>query len=274
MSIYDTRAKGLWVDGTDEVTPADLVGYDYLIAKVGTKFHTNVQRAFDAKIPLIMFYQFRPEIWLGSVMSETAWPADQNICLTECRQWIMSGASKRAIHGIMVDCSEPMPQNKTDVGWLTRPSKLFISQLWNEFKLPTYLYMNQNPLGYYTTQNGKDTLYGFVASQDGMSTPTFVATNATGLPLDNTKPLMSYNNTKVWFWLYKLMGSRIASIYMQGTKTALYNDLNFVSGTPVVPPTDPTVPPVVIPGGTDLTAINAKLDAILAMVSRINSQFT
>jgi hypothetical protein len=273
MGIYDTRARGLWVDGGDEVTPTDLVGQDYLIAKVGTKFHANVQKAYDAGIPLIMFYQFRPEIWEGSTLSEASWPADQNVCLTECRQWIMSGVAKRAIHGIIVDCSEPNPRNKTDVGWLTRPSKLFLSQLWNEFKLPTYLYMNQNPLGYYTTQTGKDTLYGFVASQDGMSTSTFVATNAGGLPLDTTKPLMSYNNTKVWFWLYKILGSRIATLYMQGTKTALYSDLNFVGGSNPPPVVDPTVPPVVIPG-TDLTAVNAKLDAILAAVNRINSQFT
>jgi hypothetical protein len=273
MGTYDTRAKGIWVDGADEILPADLVGYDYLIAKVGTKFHANVQHAHDANIPLIMFYQFRPEIWEGSTLSETAWPADQNLCLTECRQWIMSGTTKRAIHGMMIDCSEPNPRNKTDVGWLTRPSKKFISDAYAEFRLSNYLYLNQNPLSLYTTQIGKDTLYGFVASQDGLSTTTFVPVTASGLPIDTAKPLMNYNNTKTWFWLYKVAGTRLLSLYMQGTKTALYADLGFVPSGTTVPelPVDPTIPPI---PGMDLTAVHAKLDAILTAVNRINSQFT
>ena len=269
---YNTRARGIWVDGDDAITSTELAPYDFLIAKVGDKFHANVQAAFNAKIPLIMWYEFRPEIWLGSSLNEASWPADRNVCLTECRQWIMSGAVKRAIHGIIVDCSEPMPQNKTDAGWLTRPAKLFLSQLWSEFKIPDYLYLNRNPLTYYPTQNGKDTLYGFVKSQDGMSTVTYVPVDMAGIPVETAKPIMDYNNTKTWFWLYRLLGKRNLALYLPGTKADLYSALGFAAGT-VTPPVDPTVPPVVIPV-TDLTAVNAKLDALIAMVQRINSQFT
>jgi hypothetical protein len=259
MGTYDTRAKGIWVDGNDEITAAELADYDFLIAKVGDKFHANVQNAYDADIPLIMFYQFRPEIWLGSVLSETAWPADQNLCLTECRQWIMSGGTKRAIHGVMIDCSEPMPQNQTDAVWLTRPAKKFIGDLYAEFRLPNYLYLNRNPINLFgKTQTGKDTLFGFVASQDGMSTNTFVSVTSAGLPIDTAKPMTDYNNTKTWFWLYRIFGKRILSLYLQGTKQALYADLGFVSNS-----SNPEIPvPPVVPGTTNLTVVNAKLDAI------------
>lgn len=269
---YNTRARGIWVDGDDEITATELASYDFLIAKVGSKFHGNVQSAYDAKIPLIMFYQFRPEIWLGSTLNEASWPADQNVCLTECRSWIMSGGTKRAIHGLMIDCSDPMPQNQTDAVWLTKPAKKFFDDLWNEFRMQSFLYLNRNPITLLgKTQTGKDTLYGFVASQDGISTTTFVPVDMAGLPVESSKPIMDYNNTKTWFWLYRLSGKRILSLYMQGPKAALYSELGF-STAPPIPPVDPGVP--VVPGGTDLTAVNAKLDALIAMVQRINSQFT
>jgi hypothetical protein len=269
MSIYSTRARGIWVDGGDEIQPAELVGYDYLIAKVGTKFHNNVQHAYEANIPLIMFYQFRPEIWEGSTLNYSSWPADQNLCISECRSWIMSGGSKRAIHGLMLDCSEPNPRNKTDVFWLTMPSKKFIDDLWAEFKMPNYLYFNRNPLVLYGgTQTGKDTLYGFVASQDGMSTPTWVNVTAENIPADGTKPLMDYNNSKTWFWLYKVAGARLLSVYLQGTKSGLYNELGFVPNEvappvdPVIPPVDPSDPPVAPPVSGDFTEIASYLNQI------------
>jgi hypothetical protein len=267
MGIYSNKPKGIWVDGGDEISVADLAGKDFLIAKVGTKFHANVQNAYDAKIPLIMFYQFRPEIWEGSVLNVNAWPADQNICINEIRNWVMSGGSKRAIHGLMLDCSEPNPRNKTDVFWLTMPAKKFIDDLWAEFKMPNYLYMNRNPLTLYTSQTGKDTLYQFVASQDGMSTPTWVNVDVNNIPLDGTKPLMDYNNTKTWFWLYKVAGARLLALYMQGDKATLYDDLGFIGGSvtpPVVDPpvVDPTTPPV-IPG-----TLEAKVDWVIAKLNQ------
>lgn len=248
MGTYSTRAKGLWVDANDEVTVADLAAYDFLIAKVGPKFHANVQHAYDAKKPLIMFYVFRPEIWAGTSLAYSKWPADQNVCLNECRQWIMSGSSQRAIHGIMVDGSEFA--NKQDVFWLTMPLRNFMEVLWNEFKLPNYLFMNRVPITTFSgSQAGKEALYGLANDMDGISTTTWASVDVNNIPLDSAKPVMDYNNSKTWFWLYKIMGNRILCNYLMGNKAQLYSDLSYtaVITDPIVPPVDPGTPPVTPP---------------------------
>ena len=268
MGTYSTRARGIWLDANDAINSTELAPYDFVIAKVGPAFHANVQTAYNVHKPLLMWYQFRPEIWEGTPLSFSKWPADQNICLNECRSWIMSGSSRRAIHGVIVDASEF--KNKDDVFWLTMPVQNFMDVLWVEFKLPTYLHMNRNPITTFSkTQTGKDALYGLVAAMDGMSTTNWVNVDVNNVPLDSTKPVMDYNNSKVWFWLYKFVNNRILCNYLQGNKAQLYSDLNYdtIITDPVVPPVVPGTDPI-IPGG-DMTSVNAKLDAILAKLNGI-----
>lgn len=272
MGQYASRAKGIWVEGNDEVTVAELANYDFLVAKVGAKFHNNVQHAYDAGKPLIMWYQFRTDIWEGTPLNPSAWPADKNICIQECRSWIMSGMSKRAIHGIVIDASEPA--NRTDVFWMTMPTKKFMEDMWTEFKLPLYLYLNRNPLNYFPTSTGKESLYNLVKDMDGSSTITVVNTGTDSLPLDGTKPIMDYNQTKVWFWLYKVVGSRLLTLYLQGDKAQLYSDLDFVPANDPGDNTDPGNGDNDNPGTSGSGTVNVNLSEVVALLTQIKTELS
>lgn len=274
MSQWSSRAIGLWHDSKDPLSATSLQGMDFLLAKIGANFvqgHCNL--AYNAKIPFGLFFEADPELYgLCPIGDFNRWPditGDPTIKMLD--SYIMSGTMKRAIHFIVIDCSKTINSYGKTITpmWIVKTGERLISLIWQKYKLPVYLYMNQNPVvSAATDPAGKEALNLFLNSNgDGLSVFSKPAIGVDGYPADGTRPVLAYDGGKPWgFWLYNPVTVGIKTLYNKD-KTGLYADLNYTSSGTSVPVTPPTGGSTVTPptGGTvtaDLSEVNAKLDAI------------
>jgi hypothetical protein len=276
MAIWSGKSRGLWVDGNVLITKEQLVGKDFLIAKRGDKFTANVQVAYDSKVPLIFFYENDPELLINSGLDPESWNDLHNPCLQEMLKDIYSGTSKRAIHGIMLDCSKVYTTDKKTLtsSWITVTAQHLLNRLWAITKIPSYVYMNTNPIKAHAGSiPDTEMLFRFLAT-NGESTATFCTFGADDVPSDICKPALPYDDGKTpwYFWIYG-QKNNVLLVQYNGTKTALYTELNYKSGTVTIPP-DPQTPPTTGSSiNVDLTEVNRKLDGITTMLSEIRSHF-
>jgi hypothetical protein len=265
MTDYTGKARGFWVNGDKLVD--SLVGYDFLIAKYGSQFHNNVQKAYDANIPCILFYENNPLQFIQAGLDKSKWLDSAN----EDLQNIIAAVGARAIHGVMIDCSMHIEDNGNllAVNWLTQTGQHLLDRVWANLKYPkslvrgTYLYMGYKvPLAY--TEIDRETINMFILANANIST-TYKATSFNGV-YPTSDPTLPYNDSSKcpwYFWLYKVMTNGYDVLYRQN-KTQLYEDLGFVASTVVVEDPivedpeeeDPITPPVT---SNMLEAINAAI---------------
>jgi hypothetical protein len=230
--MWEAKAKGLYTNNL--ITKADLSGKDYLIAKHGTSFHTNVQTAYDVGIPCILFYENNPELLVDNGLNVNNWPDNQNEDLQNVINDVMVGGVngvKRAIHGIMIDCSKTISSTgKTfTVQWLTQTGQNLINKAWKYLKLPVYLYMNMSPVyTYKNSLNDIETLYSYIAANQGISTVDWATITSTGYPIDSEKPVLPYDDGQPWiFWFYHVNSAVNIDVLHYHDKATLYSSLNY-----------------------------------------------
>ena len=241
-----SRSRGLFTKKL--VSAAQMAGKDYLITKHGDSFHPNVQTAYDIGIPCILFYENDPEKLIDSGLNEKNWPDDKNADLQAIIKDVMAGGlggTKRAVHGIMIDCSKVM---QTDgkiltAQWITRTGSHLLSRVWALLGIPVYLYMNMNPINQYKDDPvSTETLFGFIASWQGVSTVDWAQVGADGYPVASEKPTLPYDDGQPWrFWFYHVNSNTNIDVLYQWDRAWLYceKELGYqIPDTPYNPPVE------------------------------------
>ncbi len=242
--MWEAKSRGLFTKKV--ITKADLTGRDYLIAKHGDSFHQNVQTAYDVGKPCFLFYENNPELLIDLGLDVNRWPDDQNQDLQAIINDVMVGGvngSKRAIHGVMIDCSKTITSTgKTLTSqWLTQTGQNLINKVWKYLKLPVYLYMNMNPVNTYKNNlNDIETLYSFISANQGISTVDWATISPAGYPIDSERPVLPYDDGQHWlFWFYHVDSSVNIDVLHYFDKTTLYQTLNYSVSIPSTDPGDP-----------------------------------
>ncbi len=271
MSVWSDKARLLYVDGEQLTTVDELSQYDGLIAKIGSKFTANVQVAYDASKPIILFVENKifknPHVDFG--INENVW-LDENheILIIDPEigldRYIYTNGIKRKIHGIMLDCSgtytsdtkEPLTST-----WIVKRAKWMLNMIYKRYKLPVYMYMNSDPVNMFTGVK-REEIYSLII-EFGVSTVSKALLLENGYPSDSDRPKLPYDDTskvRWYFWLYNFTNGW--KFLYNGTKEYLYDELGYES---VMPDDDPTIPPdeetpEIIP--VDLSELNKKIDDI------------
>lgn len=234
--MWEAKARGLYTKNL--ISKSALSGKDFLIAKHGDTFHQNVQTAYDVGIPCMLFYENNPELLGDYNLGEQYWPDDKNIDLQNVINDVMVGGlngAKRAVHAIMIDCSKTVSSTgKTFTAqWLTQTGQNLINKVWKYLRLPVYLYMNMSPVYTYKNNlNDIETLYSFIARNDGVSTVDWATITSAGYPIDSEKPVLPYDDGQHWqFWFYHVDSSVNIDILHYFDKTALYSEWNYSPST-------------------------------------------
>lgn len=242
--MWEAKARGLFTKKL--ISQADLVNRDFLIAKHGDSFHQNVQTAYDLGKPCLLFYENNPELLVPYGLDESKWPDDQNEDLQAIINDVMVGGvngTKRAIHGVMIDCSKTITSDgKTlTVQWLTQTGQNLINKVWKYLRLPVYLYMNMSPVYTYKSRlNDIETLYGFIAANQGISTVDWATITPQGFPIDSERPVLPYDDGQPWqFWFFHVDNNVNIDVLHYFDKATLYKTLNYSASTPPVTPGDP-----------------------------------
>lgn len=286
MGTWDSKALGLWHDSATPVTANNLQGMDFLISKTGSNFilgDCNV--AYSMKIPFGLFFEANPEFYDQCPINDfNRWPSlavDPTIKMLD--SYIMTGSMKRAIHFIIMDCSKNINSYGKTItsSWIVTTGRRLLDLMWQRYKLPTFVYMNQNPVVTAEDPISKEQINLFLDDNgEGLSTYTKALLDADGYPADGTKPKLPYDGGKLWgFWLYNPVSSGIKTIYGKD-KSGLYADLNYVaptttttnttgtsaSSTNTTTPSTTTTSVDLVPLMTKLDTMSAKLDDISAKV--------
>jgi hypothetical protein len=253
------RSKGLFAKKL--VTASQLVGRDYLIAKHGDSFHANVQTAFDAGVPCLLFYENDPEKLIDCGLNEKNWPDDKNADLQAIIKDVMVGGvqgTRRAIHGIMIDCSKVVQSNGKilTAQWIAQSGNHLMNRVWSLLKIPVYLYMNMNPINQYKDDAvSTETLRQFIGRWGGVSTVDWAQVGADGYPVADERPLLPYDDGQPWkFWFYHVdsnpstgSGTNIDVLY-QWDKVRLYGKDELGYQAPATP--DPSTGSTSSPTGS------------------------
>ena len=232
-TMWSDNALGLF--SQSYVYPAALADYDFLIAEIGESFTANVQSAYDAKIPCILFAPNKVLKWhVDFGLNNPNWPtAEQEPLIKDLDRYIMMGDVKREIHGIMLDCEYVTDEFKSPltVNWWYERAKWMLDMIWNRYRLPIYLYMNKDPVTEYNVQPDIELVYKLCADY-GVSVVDFVAE---GFPSNSRQPWRPYVGPDYpwYFWLYAWTPGRF--IY-NGTVEELYAALEYEAYPPYEPP--------------------------------------
>jgi hypothetical protein len=250
--MWQLKAKGLFTK--ELITAEKLAGKDFLVSKHGDSFHTNVQTAYDAGIPTLLFYEADPEPMINSGLDPDGWsdagmPDLQNIINDVMVDGL--GGVKRAVHGVMIDCSkfsyvatQGNGEKKTiyiTAPWISEYGSELLMRTSKRLGLPVYLYMNMNAVTYYKSIGDSvsvETLYRFIASWQGVSTVDWAGVDTAGYPLDTEKPVLPYDDGQPWlFWFYHLNADGMIDVLHQYGKEYLYgeDELNFKAPTTTSP---------------------------------------
>lgn len=265
MSQWSGNARGWYVEEKHGVVdPFDLYEYDFLVSKNWSGFDKNVQAAYDAGKPILLFYANDPELYVD--MNLGSWPEpDNDPQIKELDRMLkMASGAMRKVHGIILDCSKVRMSNGKNLTatWIAEHGKHMVDMIWQRYKLPIWMYMNADPLAVWPDSQE---IIGWIDSI-GVSTVSKVD-EAGGFPADGTKPTLPYHGENGWgFWLYSVAGDW--KFLYNGDAASLYKMLNFTpkDTTPTDPPDpgdDDDEPPVV---PTDPTEFQA---AVLALLTEI-----
>jgi len=268
---WTKKARGLWVDGV-LVTKEQLSDMDYLIAKGDEFFHRNVQTAYDAGIPCILFYENRPEIWIDAGLNELKWPDSANICLKEIKALVGS----RAIHGVMIDMSRTRAENGTALmaSWIIRTGQHLINRVWETMRKPLFMYMNRNPLTVPgISSEDVELIRGFLEKND-TSTVRLTSCDNNLLPLAE-RPLLPYDGGQSWsFWQYASKTTGILFSISSMTVDALHELLGFEVTSPIDPDPDPGTPDLDAATIARIAALETKVNALSANLGALTESMS
>lgn len=251
MPITD-NARALYIEG--KIAAKDtLKKFDVLIAKNDKFIHDNVQVAYDAGVPCIVFYPIKVDPYINCGYNVDSFPKpDKDWNIKELDNLIyyngdVKAGKKRAIHGIMFDCSQVRQDNgnKLTAGWLSTVC-IYIADMaksrYSKSNIYICLYQDSNPMKEIpVTQSDKETI-GLVSEWGDFATVNQVTVNPlTDYPLLVVKPKLPWDNGKTkWIaWLYSI-GTNWKFMF-NGTKDAIYKKLSFTTANP--DPVDPEPEP-------------------------------
>lgn len=230
---WTKNAKGIYLDDGQAVADfGKLANQDFLIARTGEKFTANVQAAYDACVPCIMFVGSEITRWIiDHGVEMDGWPKIENTPVgKEVQRYLYAGTARRAVHGIMIDASAVSDdeKGKLTATWITRWQKYVIDQIYRLHRLPVYLYMNKSPIKAHKDTDGEQAIIQMLREY-GVSTVNFVST-INGYPSGELQPDLPYNGGRDWTWHFWLYSSSPMSFLYNGSAEALYDELGY---TPV-----------------------------------------
>lgn len=302
---WNNNPKGIFLDESRTVIDKSKIKVDFIIANMGygetfdSKFTTHVQTAYDIGVPMIGFYRINVQQYAEFRLNDyDRWPvANDDPSIKTLDRQIMMGATKRAIHGIILDIT--FAQDATD-NWVKQIAERVLDLAWKRYKLPIYIYASlaltksfpgSEVLPTWLTGLGSVASWksGFTASADD---PILVEWSNFPTPGDDYKPeyvyasnvdFFRYANTKFALpGIVGVDGKKIAvPLWMyNGKKEDIYEELGFKIAVPNPTP-NPTPDPDPIPPDTEypeeliplLQAQNEKLSALLSMVEPISAFF-
>lgn len=261
MTDWKLNARGVHIP-KDKPAPI-LEPYDFVVAEIGTTFHANVQAAHDEKIPIFLF---APSMLDKSRVDQgpdvVDWKPGAQPIIKELDKYILVNGVKRAIHGIVIDCSAiDNGEGKPLSGWwIATYSDWLLNEIYKRYTIPVYMYMNGQPMNAVNTEGA--ILINNLIDEWGICVVSPTAT-IDGWPVAAAKPSMpthvDASITQWYLWLYKTV-SPMLWLY-NGTVSALYKELNFAD-----------VPPILADGDdTDQTPITDKQVAELWLAVKQNT---
>jgi len=200
-NMWTNNARGVYIRAEDIELP-NLSNYDFVFADPSIHFTDDVQAAYEAKKPILLFFQNDPELYRD--MNLGSWPEpddDPQIKVIDSMLRMQSGAMRK-VHGIVLNCSKVRMSdgdNLTDV-WIAEHGKHMVEIIWKRYHLPVWMYMDGNPLrAWPNSQSIINWIEGI-----GVSVVSIVQ-EKDGYPADGTKPTLPYHGSKGWgFWLYSV----------------------------------------------------------------------
>ena len=239
---WTDNALGLFTQ--DLVSPLDLDGYDFLIAEINDTFTDNVQSAYDAEKPCILFanhhittddvnYGMNPDLWNQHIESHPL--------IKDLDKYIYSGDVKRVIHGVMINCQYVTDENKEPltVTWWTERNRWLLNTIYARYELPIYMYLNKDPVIEYKDEI--ESVYK-LCKDFGVSVVDFVHIfDENEYPVAAKQPWGPYEGPEYpwYFWLYTYEPT--LRLLYNGTPEELYTALNY-EAYPHLPP-DPEPEP-------------------------------
>jgi len=229
MTDWKTKARGVHLRANEQA--GSLAEYDFVVADVGDKFTDNVQAAYDAHKPIMLFAPSmlsRAVVDMGPDVVD--WKPNAQPIIKELDRYILSNGVKRVIHGIIIDASV------TDNGegkalsswWIATYTDWLLNEIFKRYAIPVYLYQNKDPMRIANT----DGVQLLISLMDEWGICTVSPAPVTdGYPVDTAKPVLPPNvddgMVQWWLWLYKVATNEPWLWLYNGTKDALYKDLNF-----------------------------------------------
>jgi hypothetical protein len=252
-----TQAKILWVDGDYQAISSDLTSFNCLLGKHGSKFHANVQTAYDVGIPCGLFFETNPDEMSANVQLDPgSWAVTDVPDYGRIVADIQSNGVNRAINFIMLDISKGSA-GKIDADWITGYNGWLMDKVYKKTKLPVYIYLTNNFIAKYTGNDLINIQTFLVNKAETISTSNFTGTLV--LPYDDS------NNCPWFIWLNNLLSADIIGGVFNGTKEKLYGVLGYVA--PVVDETPDDETPGTTPGTT--TGLDAETKAAILTIRDI-----
>jgi GH25 family lysozyme M1 (1,4-beta-N-acetylmuramidase) len=256
-SIYESFPTVLYMDENSVGVTAELMGkYDLIISKgvVGTAFFEKFVRvdlnlAQEAGKPILLWFEHwadlyvsyppnRPDLW-GGLAEDQEWKTVKRV--------LFSGSALRRVHGVIINASKTDETGRPGINipdtWISQTAEYQLDLVNKGSGLPTFLYMDKNPL---RVHPNSPHIIGLI-DRVGISTYSAVpdANLVNGFPPSEAKPDLAYWGQKDWtFWLYDYTpATRTINGIFRGTKEMLYALLRF-SDPGTEPPPPPPPPPV------------------------------
>jgi len=237
---WSKSAVGLYT--YDTLTQDDIEGYDFIISETGDCFTDNVQTAYDAEIPCILFESHVILKWhVDFGINKDNWPTpDQEQLIRLLDTYIMMGDVKRAVHGIMLNCQYVTDEqgNPLTVTWWVERCRHMLNMIYARYQLPIYLYMNKDPINTYNTGEAKESVFK-LCKDFGVSVVDFAsALTVDEFPLDTDNPWQPFVGADYpwYFWLFD--NSPLRFLY-NGTQEQLYAALDYEAYPPFPPDPEP-----------------------------------
>ena len=223
---WSKKSKGVYYYGKDVLAAENLKMFDFLICKyVEETVHQNIQAAYDAGIPFILFYENNPDDLFDCGLDTSKWPDDRNQSLKDILKAVQINGINLAVSAVMIGGQRTKSANGTtvDEDWLAKSTQHLFDRTWDLTKIPNYLYMDKNPFFVY---GNSEAIIKLINDRSPISFPSYPMCE-NGYPTVS-KPALPYDNGKGWaFWLFKpVAGNSISTLY-NGTKEQLYSALNF-----------------------------------------------
>lgn len=273
MTDWKTYARGIHLKPNDAAQ--NLIDYDYVVAEIGEQFTNNIQAAYNAHKPIILF---APSGLCKAVVDQgpdiVDWKIGNQPVIPLLDKYVYSNGVKRAIHGIMLDCSATVDADghKLNTWWVTKYSDWLLKKVYERYKLPVYLCMNSTPAKE-ATVDGKQMIINLLREWGVCSVSPSYTVN--GYPVALAKPTLPVDDPGIkWYtWLYHTGGKPWLWLY-NGNADALYTALNFTAPSDVVIIDTPEQEQDIADLWAAVGALTVEVDGLRAKVTKLEGWIT